>query len=108
MDRTPAQYWVSFPPILARLRCPVEGCQGTASSQKNLWVHFSHRHPWDNIVFLEEWNKPYSWFPQCDMFVPQESLNWAHPTSEIFRSGTERKQRRFVVEETEDCMGRVF
>ena len=42
------------------------------------------------------------------MFVPQEALNPAHPTSEMCQSGTERNQRRVVVGETEECMGRVF
>ena len=43
-----------------------------------------------------------------DMFVTHEALNQAHPTSEIFRRGLERKRRRLVVAETEERMGRGF
>ena len=42
------------------------------------------------------------------MFVTKEALNWAHPNSVICGSGTERKQRRLLVEGKEDQMGRVF
>ena len=42
------------------------------------------------------------------MFVSQEALNRAHPTSEVFRSGTERKRRSFMSEEIEDHMGQYF
>ena len=42
------------------------------------------------------------------MFVPQEALNTAHPTSEMCRIGSERKRKRPVVAETEERIGRVF
>ena len=42
------------------------------------------------------------------MFFQQEALNQAHPNSEMFRRGAERKRQRLVVEETEERMGRVF
>ena len=42
------------------------------------------------------------------MFVPQEELNRAQPTSALCWSGMERKRWRLVVEETEEQMGRVF
>ena len=42
------------------------------------------------------------------MFVVQEALNRAHTTSEMFQRGTEREQRSFLVEDTEEHMGRVF
>ena len=61
----------------------MEGCRGTASSRKNFRVHFSHLHPWDRIVILEDGNQPHPWCPQCDMFVPQESLNQALSNSAI-------------------------
>ena len=57
-DRTPAQYRVSLLAVLARLRCPLEGCQGAASSRTNLWVQFSYQHPLDSIFILEEGNQP--------------------------------------------------
>ena len=46
--------------------------------------------------------------PQCDMLFTQETLNRYHPTSAIYRHGTERKQRRFMVEEKEEQIGRVL
>ena len=42
------------------------------------------------------------------MFVPQEALNQAHPVSAMCRRGTRRKQRRLLVDYTEEQMGRVF
>ena len=92
-----AWYRVSFPAILSQLRCAVEGCQCSASSWTNLWVHFSHRHPWDRIVIVEEGNQPHSHFPLCDMFFPQEELNQAHPTSDMCQRRSERNQQRLVV-----------
>ena len=63
-EGTTVQYRVSFPTILTRLRCPVEGCGGSASSQTNLRVHFDHRHSHNSIVILEEGNQPHPWCPQ--------------------------------------------
>ena len=41
----PAQYRMSFPTILARFRCSVEGCRWSVSSRTNLQVQFSCQHP---------------------------------------------------------------
>ena len=40
--------------------------------------------------------------------VPQVALNRAHLTSMMCRRGTERKQRRLLIEEMEEQMGRVL
>ena len=84
MDRKPTQYRVSFLDILARLRCPVEGCRGTVSSQTNLRVNFSYQHPWGIIVILEEGNQPHPRLPQCYLFVPQD----AHPLRWVWGQGS--------------------
>ena len=42
------------------------------------------------------------------MCVPHEALNQDHPTSEMCRQGSERKQQILVVEETEERIGRVL
>ena len=42
------------------------------------------------------------------MFVSQGAIIQAHPTSAMFWFGTEREKMRFLVEETEYQMGRVF
>ena len=86
----------------------MEKFQGTASSQTKLWIHFAHQNPREIILILEEGNKPHPRCPQCEMFVPQEALNWAQLTSGMCRRGTERKRRRIVVEETEEWTGRVL
>ena len=57
---------VSFPSILAPPR-----------------VNFAHKQPWDSMVILEDANQPHPRCPQCDIFVPQEELNRAHPTSDM-------------------------
>ena len=64
--------------------------------------------PQDRILILEEGNQPHPRCTQCDMFSPGEALHWAHPTSVICRHRSERKVRRLVVEDTEECKGRVF
>ena len=71
-------------------------------------MHFSHQHPWNRIIILEEENQPHPWCPQCDIFSPQEALNRAYPTPSMCQCETYRKRRRLVVEETEEQMGRVF
>ena len=101
-------YRVSFPTIISRLRCPVEVCQGSASSRTNLQVHFSHQQSQDSIIILEEWNQPHPRSLQCDIFVPQEALNFAHLISVLCRHGSDRKQRRLFVAYTEERVGRVF
>ena len=42
------------------------------------------------------------------MFVPQETLIQAHPTSLMCWCGAERKRQRLVVEETYEHMGQVL
>ena len=107
-EGTILKYRVSFLTILYRLRRPVEGLRGSVSSWTNLWVQFYHRHSRESIVILEEGNQPQPRCSQCDMFIPREALNWAHPTSDMCRPGLERKQRRLVVEKTEERKGRVL
>ena len=68
-------YRVSFPKHLSLLRLPVAGCLGGASSRTNLQIHFVHCYVWDTIMILEEGNGSYPRCPQCDMFMPQKSLN---------------------------------
>ena len=68
-------YRLSFPKHLCRLRCPVTGCLGGASSRINLQIHFARRHVQDTIMILEEGSHPYPRCPQCDMSVPQKTLN---------------------------------
>ena len=66
---------VSFPKKLLPLGCPVTGCLGGASSRTNLWIHFAHLRMQDTIGILEEGNRLYPRCPQCNIFVPQKSLD---------------------------------
>ena len=59
-------------------------------------------------MILEEGNQHHPWFPQSDVFVPQEALNRDHLTSAMCRQRTERDLWRLVVEEMKDRMGRIF
>ena len=42
------------------------------------------------------------------MFIPQESHNWEHHTSDTCCCGPKRNRRRLIVVETEEHMGRVL
>ena len=46
---------------------------------------------WYTIVILEEGKRPYPRYPQCEMFVPQKSLNGRHLVTEFFRQIMESK-----------------
>ena len=94
-------YQVSLPKCLLRLRCPVEGCLGGASSRINLRVHLTNRHVRDKIVILEEGNQPYPRCPKCDMFVPHKSLNGRNPATDFCRMGGGSKRRRLEEEEAQ-------
>ena len=83
-------YRVSFPKHLSRLQCPVAGCLGGALSRTNLRIHFAHRHMQYNIVILEEGNRPYPWFPQCNIFMPKKAVNSWHLVIAFWRRGMER------------------
>ena len=107
-DRTPAQYIVSFPSIIAWLRWLLQEYQGTVSSRTNRRVKISHQRSQYSILILEEGNQPHLWFPKCDMFVPQEALNQAQKNPEMCRHRTERKQWRIFVEDIEEWMVGVF
>ena len=50
-------------------------------------------------MILEEGNHPYPRCPQCDMFVPQNSLNGRHLATLLCRGGVERKWRCLEEEE---------
>ena len=95
-------YRVSFLKHLSRLWCLVAGCLGGASSRTNLRIHFVHCHVRDAIVILEEGNRPYPRFPQCDMFVPHKALNGQHLSLSLCRRGMESKWRRLAEKEARE------
>ena len=71
-------YRVYFPKLLRQIWCLVEGCLGGASNQTEIRVHFTHLYALNAILILEEGNRTYPSFPQCDIFVSQNSLNGRH------------------------------
>ena len=54
-------------------------------------MYFTHLHVQDTIVILEEGNRSYPRCPQCDIFVPKNSLNVRHLATTFCRRGMERR-----------------
>ena len=52
----PNTYHISFPRAAGLIVCTVEGCQGWASTQMGIWLHFVHYYMQDTLVILEEGN----------------------------------------------------
>ena len=71
-------------------------------------VHFWRRHVRDIIIILEEGNFPHPRCENCDMFVPWRALNGCHKSTEMCRSGAERKQRRLAEAEIRDSTDMAF
>ena len=91
-----------------RIRCPLAGCLGGASSRTNLFVHFAHCHVWDTIVTLEEVSRPYPRCPKYNMFVPQKALNVWNLTNVLCRRGMESKCHRLAEEEAREGKERAI
>ena len=87
---------------------PVVGCLGQAATRLVMWVHFSHRHVWDNIIILEEGNLPHPQFSRCDILVPWRAMNGRNLATAQFSKGTERKCRRLAEEELRNNLERDF
>ena len=85
--------------------CPVEGFLGRAGTQTEMRVHFWRRNVRDTIIILEEGKLPHPRCKNCDMFVPWRDLNGRHKSTEMCRSGAERKRRRLAEAEIRDSMG---
>ena len=61
--------------------------------------NFAHYHMREKFVILEEGNRPYPRCPQCDMFVPQKSLNCRYLAMAFCQRGADRKWWRLAEEE---------
>ena len=48
------------------------------ASNKDVWVHFLHRHVQDTVVIMEEGNLTHPRCPRCDLQVPRKALNGRH------------------------------
>ena len=86
----------------------MEGCQGRATIQINLRIHYVHGHSHDTAVILDEGNRPHPRCTFCNMFVPQAALNGRHPGTEMCARGAEQKGRRLAVEASRDGAETVF
>ena len=62
----------------------------------------------DTILILEEGNRPYPKRPQCNMFVPQKSINGRHLATELCRQGMERNRRHLEEEEAREGKERAL
>ena len=62
----------------------------------------------DIIIILEEGNLPHPRCKNCDMFVPWRALNGRHKSTEMCRSGAERKQRQLAEAEVRVSTEMVF
>ena len=90
------------------MACPVEGCPGRAGTQTAMRVHFWRRHVQDIIIILEEGNLPHPRFTNCDMFVPWRALNVRHKSTDMCRSGADRKRRRLAETEVRYSTEKAF
>ena len=89
----PQTYRLEFPKGGANA-CPVEWCPGRARTRTAMCVYFWRRNVRDIIIILEEGNLPHPRCTNCDMFIPWRYLNGRHKSTEMCRSGVDRKQRR--------------
>ena len=80
----------------------MEGCPGRAGTRTAMRVHFWRRHVRDIVIILEEGNLPHPKCSRCDMLVPWRSLNGKHNSTEMCRSGAERKRRRLAETEMQE------
>ena len=86
----------------------MEGCPGREGTRTAMRVHFWRRHVWDIIIILEEGNLPHPRCTNCDMLVPWRSLNGHHKSTEMCRSGENRKKRRLAEAEVRDSTEMAF
>ena len=71
-------------------------------------VHFWRRHVRDIIIILEEGKLPHPRCSNCDMCVPWRALNVRHKSTEMCRSGADRKRRRLAEAEFRDSTEMAF
>ena len=57
---------------------------------QHMGSYFAHIHMREQIVILEEGNRPYPWRPKCEFFVSHEALNGRHLVAAFFRRGEHR------------------
>ena len=88
--------------------CPVEGGPGRSGTRKVKRVHFWMRHVWDIVIILEVGNLPHPGCTNCDMFVPWRALNGLHKSTEMCRSGADKKRRRLAEAEVRDSTKMAF
>lgn len=86
----PATYRCSFPASIRKKKCPVPGCEGTATTRAGLRQHFQRRHIQDSICILEEGSTPLPRCPHCQLHLPYHSLNGRHPDTALCKNGSQR------------------
>ena len=62
----------------------------------------------DIVIILEEGKLPHPRCTNCDMFVPWRAHNCRHKSTEMCRSGADKKRRRLAEAEDRDSVGMAF
>ena len=101
-------YRISFPKSSHKIRCPVDGCPGMATTPYNLRRHFAHRHPTDTLTILEEGSAPLPKCEHCGMHVTYLSLNTSHYNLTVCQAGAAREQQRFTIQDARHAREVVF
>ena len=102
------RYRVSFPKSSQKIRCPVDGCPGTATTPYNLRRHFAHRHPTDTLTILEEGSAPLPKCERCGMHVTYLSLNTSHYNSTVCWAGAAHERQRCTIQDARHAREVVF
>ena len=100
-------YRIEFPKGGTK-ECPVAGCPGRAGTRTAMRVHLWRRHVRDVVIILEEGNLPHPICSRYDIFVLWRSLNDSHKSTEMGRSGAERKRWRLAEAEIRDSTEMAF
>ena len=98
LDLAPTMYHISFPRAAREVAWLLEGCQGRATIQTNLWRKFLHRNIRNTVVTLNNDKCPHQWWSCCDMSIPRADLNGIHTGTSIFDQEVERNRLCLSVE----------
>jgi hypothetical protein len=86
----------------SKTKCPVIGCDGTATRMFDMRKHFVHRHPNDTIRIIEEGDEPYPKCPLCRMHVAPRTLANHGDTKEC-QKGQVAQERRTAAQKVQEA-----
>ena len=91
----PVLYWTSVPGD-RQVACPVELCDGRASTRDRMRQHFCFCHPRDIILIEEEGHGALPRCSRCDMFVLAVALCSTHPGTKRCQEGADQKRKQHL------------